>query len=88
MSAPRIRSGSCCSGPAHADDLSHHEEPSDADIARFGHDGRDDDGYDDHAFEDSPSNPWTEHSRPRALKTFVISVGLLLALTALLVLSL
>ncbi len=88
MAEQRIRSGSCCSGPAQACDLSHHEEPSDADVARFGHDGPDDDGYDDHAFENAPSNPWAEHSRPRALKTFLISAGLLLALAAMIVLAL
>lgn len=80
--------GSCGCGPSEAHDLSVREDPSEADQARFGYDGPDDEGYDDHAFENSPSNPWAEHSRPRASKTFIISAGLLLAIAALLVLSL
>ncbi len=87
MAEHRIKSGSCCSGPAQACDLSHHEEPSQADQARFGYDGPDDDGYDDHAFEDAPSNPWAGHSRPRALRQFVISAGVILALVALILIS-
>lgn len=88
MAEQRIRSGSCCSGPAQACDLSDHEEPSEADMARFGYDGPDDEGHDDHAFEQGPSNPWQEHARPRALRTIVISAGLLLALAAMILLSL
>lgn len=87
MSEPRIRSGSCCSGPAQAHDLSHHEEPSEADMARFGHDGPDDDGYDDHAFEEAESNPWAERNASRTGRRFLVSLAVVLALAAMLALA-